>query len=67
MIAFRDIFVNNRLKVSINDKEYPVLGRLGMYHSIIDITNENIEIGDIVTIKAMSPLYVRTEIRREYK
>ena len=67
MISFRDIFIDNRLKVTINDKDYPVIGRIGMYHAIIDITNSNIKIGESVIIKAMSPLYVKTEIRREYK
>lgn len=62
----KKIFKDNHLKVKINNKEYNIIGKIGMYHSIIDITNsEDIKIGDIVTLE-ITPLQTNEEIRREY-
>lgn len=54
------------LKVKINNKEYNIIGRLGMYHITIDVTNSNVKIGDEVILD-VSPLYVDSNIRREYR
>ncbi len=65
-IEIRKIFKDNSLKVKIDGKSYKVLGKLGMYHSIIDISeNENIEVGQEVEID-ISPLQANDKIRREY-
>lgn len=65
-MEIKKLFKNNSLKVKINNNYYKVIGRLGMYHSIIDITgNENIKIGDEVTLN-ITPLQTSDEIRREY-
>lgn len=62
----RKIFKDNSLKVKINGKYYKVLGKLGMYHSIIDISaNEDINPEDEVEID-ISPLQTNDKIRREY-
>ena len=61
------IFKDNSLKVNINGKEYKVLGRLGMYHAIVDITgSENIKEGTIVEIPTIKPFLTNEKIRREY-
>lgn len=66
LIEIRKIFRDNTIKVKIKNKKYKVLGRLGMYHSIIDITNsKNINIGDEVHLD-IAPLQANDEIRREY-
>lgn len=57
---------NQSLKVKINNKEYNIIGRLGMYHITIDVTNSNVKIGDEVILD-VSPLYVDSNIRREYR
>ena len=65
-IEFKKIFTRPKLKVIINNKEYNVVGRLGMYHSIIDVTECNeIKNGDLVTIN-VAPIYINSNIRREY-
>lgn len=65
-MELKKIFKENSLKVKINGKYYKVLGKLGMYHSIIDISgNEDIKTGDEVEID-ISPLQTNDKIRREY-
>lgn len=59
-------FRKQNLKVKINNKNYNVIGRLGMYHITVDVTGTNIKIGDEVILD-VSPLYVDSNIRREYK
>ena len=62
----KDLFKNKELKVTINDKKYTVMGKIGMYHIVIDITdNDEIKINDEVYLD-INPLYVDSSIRREY-
>ena len=53
------------LRVTINDKKYNVIGKVGMYHMTIDITGSNININDTVCLD-VNPLHVDSRIRREY-
>lgn len=65
-MEIKKIFKDNSLKVKIKDNYYKVIGRIGMYHAIIDISsNDDIKIGDEVTIN-ITPLQANDEIRREY-
>lgn len=65
-MEIKKLFKDNSLKVKINGKKYKVLGKLGMYHSIVDITeSSNINVGDEVEID-ISPLQTNDKIRREY-
>lgn len=65
-MEFKKLFKNNKLKVRINNKSYEIIGKLGMYHAIIDITNSNnINIGDEVELD-ITPLQTNDIIRREY-
>lgn len=65
LIEIKKIFKDNAIKFKINQKEYKVIGRIGMYHSIIDITDSDINVGDEVIIK-IPPLEVNDNIKREY-
>lgn len=65
-IEIKKIFKDNSLKVTINDKKYKVIGRVGMYHCAIDITGSNdITINDEVIID-IPPMQTNSMIRREY-
>lgn len=65
LIEFKKIFKNNEFKVKIRNSNYNVIGRYGMYHSIIDITGANVETKDNVTLD-VAPIYINSNIRREY-
>lgn len=56
-----------QLTVKIQDQTFPILGRLGMYHVTIDITEKpDIRIGEEVILE-VAPIYVDSKIRREYR
>ena len=62
----KDFFTNKQLKVTIQDKKYTVMGKIGMYHMAIDITgHDEIQINDDVYLD-INPLYVDSKIKREY-
>lgn len=56
----------NKLKVYINNKEYEVVGKVGMYHMNIDIKNDDIKPGDEVIIN-INTLHVNSKVERVYK
>lgn len=59
-------FLNKRnLRVTINDRKYNVIGKVGMYHLAIDITGSDVKVNDFVYLD-VNPLHVDGKIRREY-
>lgn len=65
-IEIKKFFKDNNLKVSINDKKYNIIGRVGMYHCAIDITgSSDISIDDEVILD-IPPMLTNNMIRREY-
>ncbi len=56
---------DDRIYVKIKNKNYPIVGKIGMNHIAIDITDSDIKLGDEVCIE-VSPIYVDSKIRREY-
>lgn len=66
LMEFKKIFKDNSLKVKINGNEYKVVGRVGMYHAVVDITGaDDIKVGDEVVFN-LPPLLVSDNIKREY-
>ena len=62
----KNLFKDKRLKITIANKKYRVMGKIGMYHMAIDITgSENIKTNDNIELD-INPLYVDSSIRREY-
>lgn len=51
--------------MQIKDEKYKVIGRVGMNHISVDVTDSNVNIEDIVKIE-ISPILVNSNIRREY-
>lgn len=65
-IEIKKFFKDNSLKVSINDQKYSIIGRVGMYHCVVDITGgDDIKVNDEV-IFDIQPMQVNSVIRREY-
>lgn len=65
-IEFKKFFKDNRIKVMINQKKYNIIGRIGMYHCIIDISeSDDITVGTEVILE-IPPIQVNSMIRREY-
>lgn len=67
-ILYRDIkslLKKEKLTVMINGKKYDIIGTLGMYHAVVDITDGDVQIDDLVEIN-INPIYLDRQIRREY-
>lgn len=65
-IEVKKFFKDNNIKVCINNKNCNIIGRIGMYHCVADITNlEDVNINDKVIFN-IQPLIINSEIRREY-
>ena len=54
------------MRVSVNGKSAPVLGRVAMTHMMVDVTDIDCKVGDEVIIP-ISPLYVADHVERIYK
>lgn len=61
----KNIFRDNNFYVRIKDKKYKALGRIGMYNIVVDVGNDDINIGDEVFIDTKI-MYIDSKIRREY-
>jgi len=63
--SIKNFLRKNNLKVTINNRKYNVIGKVGMYHLAIDITGTDINVNDFVYLD-VNPLHVDGKIRREY-
>ncbi len=63
--SIKNFVKRTNLKVTIKDKKYNVIGKVGMFHLAIDITDSDIKVNDLVYLD-VNPLYVDSKIRREY-
>ncbi len=63
--SIKNFLRKTNLKVTINDRKYNVIGKVGMYHLAIDITGSKINVNDFVYLD-INPLHVDSKIEREY-
>ena len=64
--AVKKLLKPGSITALINNKPCKILGQIGMHHMTIDISNIDAKVGDDVIIN-VKPIYVDSEIRREYK
>ena len=62
----KDSLKDKNLYIKIDDQRCKILGRIGMYHVSADVTGKDIKINDEVILD-VSPMYVDSSIRREYR
>ena len=62
----KDFFKNQNMYVKIGDNHCRILGRIGTYHVVCDITGKDIHIGE-KAIFNINPKYIDSSIRREYR
>ncbi len=65
IIAIKSLFKKEKLIVVINGKIYDIIGTVGMYHVIVDVTEDSIKNGDIAEME-INPVYIDREINRKY-
>ena len=57
--------VGKKIYVTVNDQKVPLLGRVGMYNIILDLTMAKATIGDAVQLD-VNPLFVESSVERVY-
>ena len=62
----KDAFKDNKIYVTINGEKCEVLGRLGMFHVSVDITEKDVKINDEVHFE-VSPMFVDSSLARDYE
>ena len=61
----KDALKKQQIYVTINGEKCKVLGRLGMFHVSVDITDKPVKINDEVIFE-VSPMLVDSNIKRNY-
>lgn len=51
--------------VEINGKKYPVIGRISMHNIVVDVTDAEVQVGDMATLEC-NPILIKSEIERLY-
>ena len=54
-----------KICVEINGKKYPVIGRISMHNIVVDVTDSNVQVGDMATLEC-NPILIKSEIERLY-
>lgn len=52
--------------VEINQKKYPVIGRISMFNIVVDVTDGDVYTGDVVTAQC-NPVLIDSAVEREYR
>lgn len=64
--AIKRMLKKERLTVTVNGKQYPIIGHIGLDHCTIDITDSDIKTGD-TAVADISPLLVNPRVEKVFK
>ena len=64
--AIERFIKKEEISVMIDGFRCKILGQVGMHHIVIDITDKDVKIGSLVQLD-VNPIYVQSNIRREYR
>ena len=62
----KDFFKKQDKYIKINNQNCKILGRIGTYHVVCDVTNKDVEIGN-KAIFNVNTKFVDSSIKREYR
>lgn len=65
VINFKKLFVDDSLYIRTNNKSYKILGQIGMYDTVIDITKEDLKENDDLYFN-VRPILIDSSIERKY-
>lgn len=54
-----------KIYVEINNKKYSIIGRISMHNIVVDVTDADVQVGDIATMEC-NPILIKSEIERLY-
>lgn len=63
-LALTTLKQDGRTFVTINDKKYPIIGRIGMKNFMIDISDSDVKVGDKVKVD-VNLIFVDSKIKRQ--
>lgn len=64
--GFKSLLKKQKLTAVINGKRYDIIGTIGMYHTVVNVTGGTVKTGDIAYLE-VNPLYIPKEIKRLYR
>lgn len=63
-LALKTLKQDGRMFVTIKEKKYPILGRIGMKNFMIDISNSDVKVGDKIKVD-VNLVFVDSKIKRQ--
>ena len=63
-LALNTLKQDGRMFVTINNKKYPIIGRIGMKNFMIDISDSDVKVGDKVKVD-VNLIFVDSKIKRQ--
>lgn len=63
--TLKSFLLHKHLYVAINDNKYRVIGKIGLSHTVVDITDSDVKAGDTVSLD-ISPLTLNPQITKIY-
>ena len=63
-LALSTLGKDGKMYVTINEKRYPILGRIGMKNFMIDVSDSDVKVGDKVKVD-VNLIFVDSKIKRQ--